>query len=90
MDEHEELTFRKKKKQRRVRCIAAIIAIIVSFFIGFLIGYVAIKSKSKDHEDKRGEHDERGDFKQRHEKVMDHHKKFQTIVSEEELRKSLK
>ena len=90
MDEHEELTFKKKKKQRRVRCIAAIVAIIVAFFIGFLIGYVAIESKSKDHKDERGEHDNRGDFKKRREEVMDHHKKFQTTVSEEQLRKSLK
>ena len=91
MDDNVELTYKKKKKQRRVRCIAVIIAIIVAFFIGFLIGYVAIKAKqSKDREGGREEHDKKADFQKRHEEIMNHHKDFQTSVSEEQLEDTLK
>ena len=85
-----ELTYRKNKKQRRVRCIGVIVAVIVAFLIGFLIGYFAIKSKSDDHEEDDKEHDKKLDFRKQHEETMKHHKNFQTTVSEEELEKALK
>jgi len=91
MDDRVELTARKKRKQRRIRCIAVIIAIIVAFFIGFLIGYVAIKSKSSDDKNKGKKHDDRtADFQKRHEEVMKHHEKFQNTVSEQQLESTLK
>ena len=84
------LTYKKKKKQRRVRCIGVIVAIIVAFLIGFLIGYFAIKSKSDDHEEDDKKHDKKLDFQKQREETMNHHKNFQTTVSEEELKKVLK
>ena len=83
-----ELTYQKRKKQRRVRCIAVIIAIIVAFFIGFLIGYVAIKAR--EYDDKREKHDEKADFQKRQEAIVNYHNEFQTAVSEDHLNQSLK
>ena len=90
MDDNVELTYKKKKKQRRVRCIAVIIAIIVVFFIGFLIGYFAFKAKSSDDEGHREEQDKKADVQKRHEEIMNHQKNFQTTVSEEQLEDTLK
>ena len=83
-----ELTYRTSKKKRRVRCIGVIIAIIVAFFIGFLIGYVAIKAK--EHDDKPEKRDRKADFKNQREETMNYHKDFQTAVSEDKLKESLK
>ena len=90
-----ELTYKKKKKQRRVRCIAVIVAFIVVFFIGFLIGYVAIKAKeSRDHKSDRNHEDKKqlkkANFQKHHEEIMNHHKAFQSGFSEEQLEESLK
>lgn len=41
-----ELTFRKKKKQRRCRCIVAIVVVILVFLLGFIIGYFSRKIQS--------------------------------------------
>ena len=92
MDDNVELTYKKKKKQRRIRCIGVIVAIIAAFLIGFLIGYFAVKSKSKDHkdEDKKHDTDKKLDFRKQREETMKHHKNFQTIISEEQLNISLK
>ena len=83
-----ELTYQTNKKKRRVRCVAVIIAIIVAFFIGFLIGYVAIKAK--EHDDKPEKHNRKADFQKRREETMIYHKEFQTTVSEDKLKESLK
>ena len=84
-----KITYQKKKKQRRVHCIAVIVAFIVVFFIGFLIGYVALKAKdSKEHKGDRK--DRKADFQKHHEKIMNHHKAFQLVVSEEQLEEGLK
>ena len=82
-DDNVELTYKKRKKQRRVRCIAMIVAFIVVFFIGFLIGYLAIKEE-------RGERHEKAEFQKRHEEIMKHHKAFQSAVKEEKLEDTLK
>ena len=87
-----ELTYKKKKKQRRVRCIAVIVAFIVVFFIGFLIGYFAFKAKesTREHKGDRGRKDKTADFQKHQEEIMNHHKAFQSGVSEEQLEESLK
>lgn len=88
MDDHVELTYKKKKKQRRIRCILLIVAIIVIFFIGFLIGYLATKAKEHDRE-KPEEHDKKADMQKHHEEIMSFHKKFQSTVDEKQLESNL-
>lgn len=92
MDEDNvELTYNKRKKQRRIRCIAMIVAFIVVFFIGFLIGYLAIKAKgSKERQEERGEHHEKAEFQKRQEEIMKHHKAFRAALKEEKLEDTLK
>ena len=90
-DDNVELTFKKRKKQRRVRCIAMIVAFIVVFFIGFLIGYLAIKAKeSNEGKEERGERHEKAEFQKRHKEIMKHHKAFQSALKEETLEDTLK
>ena len=52
MDDNVELTYNKKNKQRRIRCIAVIVVVILVFVVGFLIGYFAQKSRSNDQDKK--------------------------------------
>ena len=88
-DDNVELTYKKRKKQRRVRCIAMIVAFIVVFFIGFLIGYLAIKAKgSNERKEECGA--EEAEFQKRHEEMMKHHKAFQSALKEEKLEDTLK
>ena len=90
-DDNVELTYKKRKKQRRVRCIAMIVAFIVVFFIGFLIGYLAIQAKgSNEGKEERGEGHEKAEFQKRHEEIMKHHKAFQSALKEEKLEDTLK
>ena len=91
MDDNVELTYKKKKKQRRIRCIAVIVAIILVFVIGFLIGYFAKKSGStEEHDRKADEHDMKAELQKRHEEIMNFHKTFQSTVAEEQLESNLK
>ena len=85
-----ELTYKKKKKQRRIRCIAVIVVVILMFVIGFLIGYFAKKSRSEDHDKKPKKHDMKAELQKRHEEMLNFHKKFQSTVAEEHLEKNLK
>ena len=84
------LTYKKKKRQRRVRCIAGIIALIVAFFIGFLIGFLAMKSKTEDDKQMSEKQNEKHEFQRRQEEVKKHHLDFQKGVSEGRLNSSLK
>ena len=90
MDDKVELTYKKKKRQRRVRCIAGIIALIVAFFIGFLIGFFAMKSKSEDEQNISEMEDEKKEFQRRQEGARKYHLEFQKGVSEGKLKSSLK
>lgn len=90
MDDNVELTYKKKKKQRRIRCIGAIIFVILVFVIGFLIGYFAKKSASKEHDKKSGERNMKAELQKRHEEMMNFHKQFKSTVNEEQLENNLK
>ena len=92
MDDNVELTYKKKKKQRRIRCIAVIVVVILVFVIGFLIGYFAKKTKSEDRDDheKPEKHDMKAELQKRHEEMMNFHKKFQSTVNAEKLEDNLK
>lgn len=90
MDDDVQLTYKKRKTQRRVRCIGAIVFVIVVFVIGFLIGYFAKKSGSKEHDKKPRERDMKAELQKSHEERTNFHKQFQSTVDEEQLEKSLK
>ena len=87
MDDDVMLTYKKKKTQRRVRCIGAIVFVILVFVIGFLIGYFAKRSGSKGHDKEPRERDM--NLQDLHEEMMSFHKLFQSTVNEEQLEKSL-
>ncbi|XP_068727027.1 putative N-acetylated-alpha-linked acidic dipeptidase [Montipora capricornis] len=89
MDDEVVLTYKKKKRQGRVRCIAGIVALIVAFFIGFLIGFLAMKSKSEDEKKKSEMQDEEHEFQRRQEEAKKYHLDFQKGVSEARLNSSL-
>ena len=89
MDDDVQLTYKKRKTQRRVRCIGAIVFVILVFVIGFLIGYFAKKSGSKEHDKEPRERDMKEELQKRHEEMMNFHKQFRSTVNEEQLKKSL-
>ena len=89
MDDDVKLTYKKRKSQRRVRCIGAIVFVILVFVIGFLIGYFAKKSGSKEHDKEPRERDVKKDSQKRHQEMINFHKQFQSTVNEEQLKKSL-
>lgn len=90
MDDDVQLTYKKRKTQRRIRCIGAIVFVILVFVIGFLIGYFAKKSGSKERDKEPRERDMKAELQKRREERMNFHKQFQLTVDEEELEKSLK
>lgn len=91
MDDTVELTYKKKKKQRRVRCIGAIVAVILVFIIGFLIGYFAKKTKREDREKERPNgHDKKAEMQKKHKDMMRFHEMFQSTVKAEALEGNLK
>ena len=89
MDDGVKLTYKKRKRQRRVRCIGAIVFVILVFVIGFLIGYFAKKSGSKEHDKKPRERDMKAELQKRKEEMMNFHTQFQSTVNEEKLESSL-
>lgn len=91
MDDTVELTYKNKKKQRRIRCIGAIVAVILVFIIGFLIGYFAKKTKREDHEKERPNgHDKKAEMQKKHKDMMRFHEMFQSTVKAEALEGNLK
>ena len=90
MDDKVELTYKKRKRQRQILCIAGIVALIVAFFIGFLIGFLAVKGKSEHKDEKHETRDMKSGFKEQLEDMKKHHAKFQGSVSEEKLKSTLK
>ena len=85
-----ELTYKKRQKRGRIRCIAVIVALIVAFFIGFLIGFLAVKTRSEHKDEKHERRDKKYEFQEQLEDMKKHHMKFQESVSEEKLRSTLK
>lgn len=91
MDDSVALTYTKKKKQRRVRCIGAIVIVILVFIIGFLIGYFAKKTKKDDHDKGRPDgYDKKAEMRKKHEDMMRLHEIFQSTVKAEALEENLK
>ena len=91
MDDSVALTYTKKKKQRRVRCIGAIVIVILVFIIGFLIGYFAKKTKKDDHDTGRPDgYDKKAEMRKKHEDMMRLHEIFQSTVKAEALEENLK
>lgn len=80
-----EVTYEKRRKQRRIRCIGVIIAIIVVFIVGFLIGYFARKVES-DRDDEEG----KKDHVNWREKTAQFHQQFLDGVDTKELEENLK
>lgn len=89
MDDDVELTYKKKKTKRRVRCIGAIVFVILVFMIGFLIGYFAKKSGSKEHDKEPKERNMKAELQKRKEEMNNFHQQFKSTVSEEQLESSL-
>ena len=87
MDDSVNLTFKNRKKQRRIRCIVVIVVILVAFIIGFLIGFFVKKSPKEDHSE---DGHQKSGFQEQQEKIAKHHQDFMDAVSPEELENYVK
>lgn len=87
----------KFKKNGQRAWIAAAVLVVVAFALGIVIGLFAIqKLPSNDDRDQPTSSsptklaDAKGAFERRSQEMMNHHKNFQTILSEEQLENTLK
>ena len=106
MPKHDILTFdtmqvadenAKFKKNGQRAWIVAAVLVVAAFALGIVIGHFAIKKlPSNDDRDQPSSPsptklaDAKGAFKRHSQEMMNHHKNFQTILSEEQLENTLK
>jgi len=83
-----------KKNGQRAWIIGAVL-VVAAFALGIVIGHFAIQKLSSNNDQPTSpsptKHaDAKGTFKRHSQEMMNHHKNFQTILSEEQLEKTLK
>ena len=82
-----------KKSSQREWIIAAVL-VVAAFAVGISIGHFAIRNRSSNDDQPTSPPTELADtkdsFRRHSQELMNHHKNFQTILSEEQLENTLK
>ena len=81
----------KFKKNGHREWIIGAVLVVAAFTLGIVIGHFAIKKLSSNNDQPTSQlADTKGAFQRHSQEMMNHHKNFQTILSEEQLENTLK
>ena len=77
-------------KRRRIHLVLIVVAFFAAFALGIVIGYFAIQKPAESKEQDVEQQGKKADLQKRRAEMVSYHKKFQTTVSERELKNNLR